>query len=166
MATFVLGKNGKFYVNDPTGSTYLFTAVGDSPDYSTPTLLNAANAFTEYTNVQDVSLNVDSDEIDVTSRESGGFRETVFTTKNSEITTQVLWRPGDAKFAFLQYAWKNQVPIACMAMDGAWNTDGNSGLIGNFTVSFGRDEPVGGVMQASVTFKGSSFVDWYEHDAG
>ena len=165
MPNYVLGKNGKFYVNDPeTGpGTYLFSAAGASPDYSTPTLLNTGNAFTEYTNVQDVALNVDADEIEVTSRESGGFKETVFTTKNSEITTQVLWRPGDAKFDYLRYAWENSAEIAVMCMDGAWDTSGNSGLIGNFTVSFGRDEPVGGVMQASVTFKGSSYVAWYEH---
>lgn len=165
MANFVLGKDGKFYVNDPgVVAAYLFTAVGATPnDYSTPSLLNTANAFTEYTNVQDVSLNVDADEIDVTSRESGGFRETVFTTKNAEISTQILWRPGDSKFEFLRYAWENQVEIACMAIDGAWDTSDNSGLIGNFTVSFGRDEPVGGVMQSQVTFKGSSYISWYTH---
>lgn len=164
MANFVLGKDGKFYINDPgVSAAYLFTAVGASPDYSTPTLLDTANTFTEYTNVQDVELNVDADEFDVTSRESGGFKETIFTTKNSEITTQVLWRPGDAKFNFLRYAWENQVAIACMAIDGAWDTAGNSGLIGNFSVSFGRSEPVGGVMQANVTFKASSFASWYTH---
>lgn len=156
MANFVLGKSGKLYVNDPTGQTYLFGAT-----YATPSALNTANAFEVYTNVQDVELNVDADEIDVTSRESGGFKETVFTTKNSEITTQVLWRQGDAKFAYLKYAWENSYEIALMAMDGAWDTTDNSGLIGNFTVSFGRSEPVGGVMQANVTFKGSSYVSWY-----
>lgn len=161
MPNYVLGKNGKLYVNDPGGATYLFNG-GGSPDYSTPALLNTANAFTIYTNCRDVNITLDTEEVDITTRATSGFTATVATQKSSTIEFEAIWKPGDTGFDFLREAWEDSLEIAVMAMDGPFATAGNSGLIGNFTVpGFSREEPIGDVMKCSVTLKGSSYIAWY-----
>ena len=161
-ANYILGKDGKFYVNDPDSGTYLFGAAGASPDYSTPALLNAANAFIVNGNCRDVTLTTDTDEVDITTRSTGGFKATVATLKGSTIEFEAIWKPGDAAFAFLKEAWEDSKEIAIMAMDGNFDTSGSEGLIGNFTVpGFSRSEPIGDVMKVNVTLKGSSYLKWY-----
>lgn len=166
MATnYVLGKDGLLYMGKYAGR--LFTAVGASPnDYSTPTLIMAGAVentdYAIYTNARDVSLSLDTEEEDITSRASSGFRQTIATIKNSTIEFDAVWKPNDPYFLWLRDAWINSDEIFIMAMDGAWDTAGNSGLIGNFTVpGFSREEPIAGVMTSSITLKGSSYVTWY-----
>jgi hypothetical protein len=159
-SNYILGKDGKLYVNDPGGGTYIFKS--GSPDYSTPALLNTANAFSLMGNCRDVTLTTDTDEVDITTRDSGGFTATIATNKSSTIEFEAIWRPTDAVFGFIQEAWEDNLEIAVMALDGLFATTGSQGLIGNFTVpGFSRSEPVGDVMKVNVTLKGSSFISWY-----
>lgn len=152
MANFILGKNGKLYVNDT-----LFSATN-----ATPSALNTANAFDEYTNCRDVTISTDTEEVDITTRATSGFKATVATLKDSTIEFEAIWKTGDAGFDIIRTAWENSSEIAVMAMDGAYATSGNSGLIGNFTVpGFSREEPIGDVMRVRVTLKGSSRIEWY-----
>lgn len=165
-ANYILGKDGKLYINDPDGPTGAAAHLFDASANATPTLLNTANAFTLYTNVQDVTLNTDTETVDVTNRSTAGFRAEVATLKTATIETQVLWLPENTAFTFIREAWENSLEIAVMAMDGAWDTAGNSGLIGNFTVSgFSREEPIADVMRVNITLTGSSFLQWYTHSA-
>lgn len=165
-SNYTLGKDGKLYLFAYNGR--LFTEAGAATDYSTPTLITTgATLNTDYAiygNCQDVTLTTDTDEETITAREDGGFEATIATVKRSTIEFEARWKKGDTFFGWIRDAWKNSAEIAAMAMDGAWDTSGNSGLIGNFSVTnFSRSEPIAGIMTASVTMKGSSFLDFYEH---
>lgn len=165
--SFTLGKDGNLYLFKYTGR--LFTAAGATPnDYSTPTLIfGGAVLDTDYTiygNARDVTLELDGEEVDITRRATSGFRATASTVKDSTITFESLWQKNDTFFTWLSDAWLNNAEIAILAMDGAWDTSGNSGLIGNFTVpGFSREEPIADVMKSSVTLKGSSYIGFYKH---
>jgi hypothetical protein len=165
-SNYTLGKDGKLYLLAYDGR--LFTADGASPDYSTPTEIMSGAVentdFAIYGNCQDVTLTTDTDEQTITAREDGGFEATIATVKRSTIEFGARWKKGDTFFGWIKDAWLNSAEIAVMAMDGPWDTSGNSGLIGNFSVTgFSREEPVAGIMTASITLKGSSYLDFYEH---
>ena len=166
-SNYVLGKDGKLYLFAYNGRK--FTAAGASPnDYSTPTLITSSAVlntdYAIYGNCQDVTITTDTDEEDITAREDNGFEATIATIKRSTIEFTARWKKGDTFFGWLRDAWKNSAEIAAMGMDGAWDTDDNSGLIGNFSVTgFGRNEPVKGIMTADITLKGSSYIDFYTH---
>lgn len=169
MATYTLGKDGKLYLFDYGGR--LFTAVSATPnDYSTPALITTgATLNTDYAiygNCRDVTLSLDTETEEITAREDGGFRTTIPTVKNSTIEFEARWKKNDTFFEWLTDAWAASGEIAVMAMDGVWNTAGNSGLVGNFTVTgFSRSEPISGVMSSSITLEGSSYISWYKHSA-
>lgn len=165
MANFTLGKEGKLYLFAYSGR--LFTADGASPDYSTPAEIFASAVegtdYAVYDNCRDVKITTNTDEVDITSRATSGFKATVATLKESTIEFDAVWKKDDTFFNWLIDAWSNSSEIAVLAMDGAYDTSGNSGLIGNFTVpGFGREEPIGDVMKSSITLKGSSYINWYK----
>lgn len=162
---YQLGKDGHLYLFAYGGRN--FTADGASPDYSTVSeLFTGATENTDYvlyTNCRDVTITLDTEEVDITSRATSGFKATVATTKESTIEFEAIWKPSDTYFDWIKDAWSNSAEIAVLAMDGPYNTTGNSGLIGNFTVpGFSREEPIGDVMRSQVTMKGSSYVSWYK----
>jgi hypothetical protein len=162
---FRLGKDGKLYLFAYGGR--LFNDGSGSPDYGTVAdIFTSATANTDYaiyTNCRDVTLTLDTEEVDITSRATSGFKASVATSKESTIEFEAVWKPGDTFFGWIKDAWKNSAEIAVVAMDGPYNTSGNSGLVGNFTVpGFNRQEPIGDIMRAAITLKGSSYIDWYE----
>lgn len=147
MATFTLGKDGKFYINDT-----LFTVLETEPTSGT---------WTEFDNVRDLEITTDTDEIDITTRANSGFRATAATIKDSTIEFEALWKVNDTNFNAIQSAWDSSGEIAAMALDGDRTVANNSGLIGNFTVpGFSRSEPIADAMKVSITLKGSSFNSW------
>lgn len=177
MASFTLGKDGKLYIFKPFGANAQTqgTLLGDTAAITDQTTADAAiteifSGATEgtdyviYTNAQDVNLSLSANTIDITSRATSGFNATAPTTKDSTIETTSLWLKSDVGFGWVRTAFFNNLEIPVLAMDGAYNTAGNSGLIGNFTITdFGRDEPISGTMTSNVTFSGAS--DLWFHEA-
>ena len=69
----------------------------------------AAGAWTELTNVKDVTLSLETGETDVTTRANAGWKATVGTLKEGSVEWEMVWDTVDAGFA----AIKNAAPWCC-----------------------------------------------------
>lgn len=116
--------------------------------------------FTEVSYTRDVTLNLDKNLADLSSRASGGWAQQVSTLKNASIDFQILWRPDDAVFTEMLARYLDGCPVCMCIMDGEvfWSgttTVANasscvgitpyvvSGLYADFTVNtFSRGEPL------------------------
>ena len=137
--------------------------------YHSDTLLDGTTnvpgtvAWSEITNIRDLTLNLETGEADVTTRANNGWRATKATLKDGSIEFEMLWETGDAGFTALKTAWANGDEIALAAMDGDIELSGSEGLVGNFAVTnFSRSEPLEEGVTVSVTVKPASQTDWYE----
>jgi len=55
-------------------------------------------AWTELTNVRDVTLSLETGEADVTTRANSGWRATVATLKDASVEFEMVWDTADAEF--------------------------------------------------------------------
>src|SRR4051812_25465768 len=95
--SFKLGYQCKLYRNTGT--------------YSSPT-------WVECTNVKDLSLKLDCDEADVTTRGNAGFKARVATLLDAGLEFDQVWDPTDAFFTALQTAFLGRTSIELLALDG------------------------------------------------
>ena len=123
-------------------------------------------SWTEITAARDVTLDGDADEADVTSRGSGGHKQTRTALRDSPVSFDLVWdgvvatEPGKAVHA-LREAWWNGTEVAMAIMDGGAAVSGSQGVFGNFSVlNCSRAEPMADAMIISVTVKPSEFTDW------
>lgn len=138
--------------------------------YYSSTALTGANtasvltSATEIDNIMDLSLNLDSDIVDATTRgeASQGFKSSVATNRNGEITFDVRWLPGDTVFDALITAWNTGGEFTMIALDQAKATVGAQGLAANFSVSLTKTEALNDVQKASITLTIASHPEWYE----
>jgi len=145
-----LGMNAKLYraaavleVNDPTEA--------EGADW------------TEVDNVRDVTLNLETGEADVTTRANSGWKQTLATLKDGSVEFEMVWDTEDTNFAAVRDAWLGNEEIAFAVMSGDIETDGEEGLVSNFTVTnFTRAEALEDAIKVSVTLKPSSQSQWYE----
>lgn len=153
MPNFILGMNAKLYT-----AGALFTGA-DEIDVTGATL-------TEFTNVKDLTLNLETGEADITTRANNGWRATASTLKDGSIEFELVWKPGDTEFEKFRDAWVNSTEIAVVALDQAEDVVGTQGPAGNFTVTnFSRSEGLEDALMASVTLKPSSYMQWHELSA-
>lgn len=116
---------------------YLSTGTRESWDGSTP----APAALTEITVIRDVTLNLSRSESDVTTRGSNGWRQTLTTLKEGEVTFQIVWDTEDASFTAIRNAWLNGTTLAAAFLTGAKDEAGAEGLYADFNVAnFTRNE--------------------------
>lgn len=122
-------------------------------------------SWTEIDNVRDLTQNVETGEADVTTRSvarNGGWRQTLSTLKEGSIEFEMVWDPDDADYLAFKDAWINGEEIACAAMSGDIEDDGEDGLVSNFSVTnFSRGEPLEDAIKVNVTLKPSSQTQWY-----
>lgn len=113
-------------------------------------------------NVRDSTLGLEKGEADVSTRGSGGWRQTLGTLKEGSIDFEMVWETEDAAFSALQNAFMNNAELALAVMDGEIDGPGSEGLASNFSVmSFTRSEPLEEGVTVAVTIKPSSETDWY-----
>lgn len=150
MPNYLLGSQAKAY--------YSATALDGA---NTATVLSGA---TEVTNIMDLSLEVESEFVDATTRAeaSSGFASEVAVLKGGRITFEARWLPGDTVFEALKDAWLNSTEFTMISLDQAKATVGAQGLAANFSVSFGKTEPLRDVQKVNVTLAISSHPEWYE----
>jgi hypothetical protein len=146
--------------------------------YWSTTLLNGSNTATILSNaiighagvdgvagnIMDLSLNVDSDFVDSTTRAEAaqGFKSQTAVLKNGELTFDARWEPGDDFFDALVDVWLgNTTAIALIALDQAGGTSGAQGLAANFTVGFSKTEPLQDIQKISVTLGIYDNPEWY-----
>ena len=139
--------------------------------YWDTTLLTGANTATVLTsatlagNIIDLSLEVDSEFVDSTTRSeaASGFASEIAVLKGGRITFDMRWLPGDTFFDALKDVWLGTTSeIAIIALDQAKATSGAQGLAANMTVSFSKTEPLRDIQKVSVTLAISSQPEWYE----
>ena len=133
---FVLAENAKLYYN--TGS------------YGSPT-------WAEICNVKDLTLSLEKDEVDVTTRCSAGFKEYADGLLDANITFNMLYDTSDTAFTALQTAFFNKTDVEVLVMDGlAVPPSGSTsqGLRATCMVkSFSRSESLGEALMTDVALR-------------
>jgi hypothetical protein len=130
-----LGLNAKTYRNSGTGST---------------------PAWTEITNIRDLTLTDAMSEADVTRRASGGYRETVPTLREASIDFDMVNIAGDADMAAISTAYSTRALIEVAVMDGGITVPGSRGLRATCSVlKFERTQELENAQMISVTLKPS-----------
>ena len=132
----VLAEDAKLYYN--TGS------------YASPT-------WTEICGVKDLTLSLEKDEIDVTTRCSGGFKEFADGLLDANVTFNMLYDPADAAFTALQNAFFGKSALEFAVMDGALppaSGETSQGLRATCMVkSFSRSESLGDARMTDVAIR-------------
>ena len=124
----------------------------------------ASPSWDEVTNCRDVTLSVEKDLADASTRAAKWKRHKA-TLKDGTIEFEMVWDNDDADFNIFRDAFMNDTTIECAAMDGDIDTGGNEGLRADFEVSaFTRSEPLTDVATVAVTLK-PAYTDnlptWY-----
>ncbi|MGL6193550.1 MAG: phage tail tube protein [Thermoguttaceae bacterium] len=106
----------------------------------------------EVSTAQNLTLNLEKGEADVTTRGAGGWKETLATNKDASVDATMLWDPDDPSFAEIAMAFFKNEALDCKFLDGPIAT--GTGLAGFFAVfKFARDEQLDGALIVNVTFK-------------
>lgn len=129
-----LGIEGKLYRNVGT--------------YETPNWL-------EVSNVRDLTLTLEKDEVDTTSRANAGWKAFRYTLRNVSIEFDMLWDPSDLHLQVFLAAFLNSgAVIECAILDGPITASGSQGLRASFEVGrVTRNEPMGDVMTVNVLLR-------------
>ena len=141
----VLSQNAKFYRNTGTYATPTWDLIG---------------------NVKDLTLSLEKDETDVTTRSSGGWKEFVDGMKDATVEFGMLWDTGDADFDAFQGAFINNTSVEILVLDGLVATTGSEGLRATMMVkSFTRNENLGEALMVDVSLRpvknANSAPVWY-----
>lgn len=127
----VLSENAKLYYN--TG-TY------------------AAPVWSLINNVKDLTLSLEKDEVDVTTRGSGGFKEYVDGLIDASIEWGMLWDTADTAFTAMQTAFFAKTAVELLIVDGVYSTTGAQGLRATCMVkSFSRGENLGEALTVDLS---------------
>lgn len=118
---------------------------------------HAAPTWNEIANVKDLTLAMEKDETDVTTRASGGWKEFVDGLIDGSVEFSMLWDPADADFSALQTAFFAKTPIEFAVMDGiitGAGATGNQGLRAYMMVKgFTRNENLGEALMVDVSIR-------------
>lgn len=128
----VLGLDCKLYVN--TDESYV------SPVWS------------ELTNCRDVTLTMEKNDADVTTRGNNGWRARVGVLKDATLEFDMVWDTDDPNFDVIRDAYLNNEAVEMAALDGDVETTGSQGLRGEWTVTnFSRNENLEEAVTVSVS---------------
>lgn len=109
-----------------------------------------AGAWAELVEATDVTLSIEADEIDATSRANGGWKGLIPGLKSATVETSLVYDASDTTFGDIKDAFLADQMVGLQVLEG----DTGQGLQGDFRVfSFGREEQMGDVMKVPVTFK-------------
>lgn len=118
---------------------------------------NAAPTWNEIPNVKDLTLSMEKDETDVTTRASGGWKEFVDGLIDGSVEFSMLYDPDDQDFTALEDAFFAKTPIEFAVMDGiitGAGSAGNQGLRAFMMIkSFTRNENLGEALMVDVSIR-------------
>jgi predicted secreted protein len=118
---------------------------------------NAAPTWNEIPNVKDLTLSMEKDETDVTTRASGGWKEFVDGLIDGSVEFSMLYDNADDDFTALQTAFFAKTPVEVAVMDGiitGAGSTGNEGLRAFMMVkSFTRNENLGEALMVDVSLR-------------
>lgn len=109
-------------------------------------------------NVNDVTLNLDKETTDVSTRGGNGWAATAGTLKDGSTDFSMIWNAADAGFTAIKDAFFADEPpesqIEMLVLDGAVDATGSMGLRAFYEViSFQRTEALREAIKASVNIK-------------
>jgi predicted secreted protein len=141
----VLSENAKLYYNTGTYGSPTWSLIG---------------------NVKDVTLSMEKDEVDVTTRASGGFKEYVDGLIDASVNFSMLWDTADTAFTAVKTAFFAKTSVEMLVCDGLYATTGTQGLHAICMVkSFSRGENLGEALTVDVTVRpvknSSTAPVWY-----
>ena len=114
--------------------------------------LSGGGTWTELTLVRDATLNMPKGEGDVTTRGSGGYKQTKGGLRDVSIEFELLADTDDAGFDAIQTAYQDNTTIAIAAMNGAIAT-GEGLQVDCEIFDFSRSEPLEGPQTVTVVAK-------------
>ena len=178
--TYLLGRKAKAYFN--TDNKLIGGVPGDDPGNETPDELVKAWLDDEATivagNLTSVSLNMDSEYADGTTRETAesGFGSQIPVLRGGSVSFQARWQPNDPaavtnSFAKLLLAsWQADLPMGMIFLDQDKNPEiianGGSdkeiqGLVANFNVSISKTEDLRDIQRLTVALTIADSGLWY-----
>jgi len=121
--------------------------------------VSGSAGWVELANVQDITLNLETGEADITTRANNGWRAYAATLKEGSFETTMKWDPDDPAFAAIQNAFFNNTHIGMTILDGPIGTSGSQGLRADMVITnFSRNEPLEEAVTVNVTFK-PTYID-------
>ena len=124
----------------------------------------ASSTWYEFSNVRDVTLNLDRTTADVTTRGGNGWRQSVATLKNGSVSFTMGYDTADANFTAVKDGFLNDTDIKFGIYDGDRTTSGTQGLEADFTITgFTINEGLEEAMTVDVTIEtaySSTAPDW------
>lgn len=102
----------------------------------------------EVIRAKDVTINLEMEDSDLTSRNSAGWRQRVPALKALSVEFDMVWDSADVPFAAIRTAYMNRAMIGLQILDAA----GGQGPQADFMISsLTRNEPLAEGLSASVT---------------
>jgi len=115
--------------------------------YDTPT-----TTWEEIENVKDLTLNLEGSTADVTTRGGNGWRQSVKTLKDGNVSWTMVYDNDDAEFTAIRTAFLNNDDVQLQIMDGDRATTGTQGLQAHFSITgFNINESLEEAMTVDVT---------------
>lgn len=105
---------------------------------------------------KDVDFNKQADEIDTTTRSSGGWKEFIQGLKEWDIDAGHLYVPSDAQILALQNAFLNGTVVAVEVEDPDGNNWSGNAIVTNISDA----EPLDNAVMISVTLKGTGALTY------
>jgi hypothetical protein len=136
-----LGAAAKLY-RLTTGTRATWNATIDTDGYSH--VGAAPGALDEIPNVKDVTIPLEDDKAETSTRGNNGFKSYLQGLTDASITIAMVYDPADLDFAALMKAKMTKTPIALAFLDGDKATVGVQGLWADFSVfKAEKGEPLG-----------------------
>ena len=112
----------------------------------------AIGSLTNVGQAENVDLNLDSDETNVTIKSSGGWRFPIPTTNSGTVTAEIVFVDGDSQIGILRTSYMDKSTITAAIMSGPLDETGAEGFKFNAVVkSFNKSQPIDGVVRVSIT---------------
>ena len=126
-----------------------------------------SGSWTECTAARDVTLNLDANEADLTTRGNAGWRATRATLRDASVDFDLLWDSADGAHAAtvekIRAAYFAGTALAMAIMDGDIVISDNEGFGANWYITaFNRSEPLEEGVVISVTAKPFDHHQWYK----
>jgi len=104
-------------------------------------------------NATNVTLNLTSEEADVTTRGNNGWKANVPTLKDASVELEMIWDTDDAQFQKVKDSYLNGTDLDVKVLDGLVDADGE-GLHATMRCSnLTREEPLTDALKCKVTLK-------------
>lgn len=144
----LLGLNAKLYTATSRATWGTLGTDGYTHEAAAPAGLSVVD------NVKDLSANIEVDSADVTTRGNNGWKASLSTLKDAEISFDMVYDPSDAQMLVFQKAFFTNATLPVAVLDGLKSVVGTRGLWMDTNVSkFDKTENLSDAQMVSVSLK-------------